>query len=244
MDPESEKIRQQMEQTRASLAEKLETLEHQVMGTVQQTTSAVNETVENVKEAVQETVGTVKDSVSDTVETVKETFSLARRVERHPWTMFGGSVALGFAAGYLLEHSGSNTERRREISRVPVSLSHLAVGAHPNGGRVDGAGQPARRSEHSWMKAIREQFAPELNKLKELAIGTLIGVLRDAITHSMHEEIGSHLRDVIDSLTSKVGGQPIHGTVLGEAKESPAERNGPTEGSPSRGERPWESTPW
>ena len=68
MDDEPEVIRQQMEETRSALTDKIERLEHQVVGTVQNTTRAVNDTVENVKEAVQETVSTVKDTVSGTVE--------------------------------------------------------------------------------------------------------------------------------------------------------------------------------
>src|SRR5262245_55877302 len=98
-DEQPKVIRHQMEETRASLTEKLETLEHQVVGTVQGATSAVTETVENVKEAVAETVETVKGTVRETVETVKETFDLSRQVDRHPWLMVGGSVALGFLCG-------------------------------------------------------------------------------------------------------------------------------------------------
>src|SRR5581483_4976543 len=99
-EPE-EVIKHQMLETLASLAEKLETLEQQVVGTVHNATSAVTDTVETVKDAVQQTVQMAKDSVTNTVEAVKDTFDLSRQVDDHPWLMFGGSVAAGFVTGHL-----------------------------------------------------------------------------------------------------------------------------------------------
>src|SRR5260370_10532692 len=92
MDHEADAIRQQMEETRASLTEKLETLEQQIVETVQGATSAVTETVENVKEAVHETVSEVKEKVHETVDTVKLTFDLRQQVDRYPWLLVGGAA--------------------------------------------------------------------------------------------------------------------------------------------------------
>src|SRR5262249_60811224 len=91
-----EVIRQQMQETRTALTEKLEALEHQVVETVQGARSAVTDTVESVRGAVH-----------DTVCTVKETFDLNRQVERHPWAMVGGSFALGYVSGRLLKQATS-----------------------------------------------------------------------------------------------------------------------------------------
>jgi ElaB/YqjD/DUF883 family membrane-anchored ribosome-binding protein len=230
MDQESEAIRQQMEETRASLSEKLETLEQEVRGTVQQATSAVTETVENVKEAVHETVATVKDTVTDTVETVRETFDLSRQVDRHPWAMLGGSVALGFLGGYLLK--GSRTERSRRsraVAQPPAYPTRFSAGAPRNGGMVETLGQrapareaapPAGPAETGWLHELSDKFAPEIAKLKGLAIGTAMGVLRDAITSSMSGEMKPQLREVIDNLTTKLGGHPIHGPIFGASSSS------------------------
>jgi ElaB/YqjD/DUF883 family membrane-anchored ribosome-binding protein len=112
MDNEPEDvIKHQMLETRQSLAEKLETLEQQVVGTVQSATTAVTDTVETVKEAVQQTVETAKASVRETVDAVKETFDVTEQVRKHPWIMVGGSVALGYVAGRFLhgaESAGSS----------------------------------------------------------------------------------------------------------------------------------------
>ena len=87
MDNELEVIRHQMEEKRASLAEKLDALESQVLETVHEATSEVSHivqevksTVDSVTEGVQETVVTVKETltegVQETVETVKQTLNL------------------------------------------------------------------------------------------------------------------------------------------------------------------------
>src|SRR5262245_11419063 len=109
MDRESKMIHHEMEQTRSALTGKLETLERKVTGTVQDATevvqdatAAVSNTVETVQGAVEDTVATVKESVQEAVGTVKEAFNLAHQVERHPWLMFGGAVAVGFLSERLL----------------------------------------------------------------------------------------------------------------------------------------------
>src|SRR5713226_6434711 len=114
MDNEPEEvIKQQMLETRASLAEKLETLEQQVVGTVHSATSAVTDTVESVKDAVQHTV-----------EAVKDTFDLSHHVREHPWLMVGGSVTVGFAAGCLTGRAAASTPDRLPRDGYP-SLSTL-----------------------------------------------------------------------------------------------------------------------
>ena len=129
-----DEIRHQIEETRCSLTEKLETLEHEVKQTVKGATDTV--------------VGTVH-SVEGTVETVKRTFDLRYHVRRHPWLMFGGSIATGFVAGTLLPH---------EIS-IPKAMSRSSI----SNGR-------ATRSTESWTSETRES-APrfEVNALAPAA---------------------------------------------------------------------------
>ena len=65
MDRESpEVIEKEMQTTRESLTEKVSLLEQQVVGTLQSSTTAVQDTVESVKSAVQDTVDSVTGSVS------------------------------------------------------------------------------------------------------------------------------------------------------------------------------------
>ena len=62
MEDAPEVIRQQMEDTRASLSEKLESLEQQVVGTVHD----------------------ARDAVADTVQSVKDAFDIKLQTRRHP----------------------------------------------------------------------------------------------------------------------------------------------------------------
>jgi len=91
VDDELEVIRSQMEETRASLAEKLDALENKVIGGVEDTASAVTATVETVQE---------------TVKNVKETLNVRKHVRERPWTMMGGAFGLGFIGGLLLPKRG------------------------------------------------------------------------------------------------------------------------------------------
>src|SRR5262249_8142063 len=120
MPPETELIKQQMGQTRASLTEKLETLENKVLGTVndttstvsntvQQVTSTVRDTVREVGATVRETTGDVRAGVREAVSSARDAVDLSRQVREHPWLMLGGSVVAGYVGGVLLD----NLERGR-----------------------------------------------------------------------------------------------------------------------------------
>jgi ElaB/YqjD/DUF883 family membrane-anchored ribosome-binding protein len=211
-------IREQMENTRSALSEKLETLEDRVTSTVQGATEDVTQTVETVTDTVQETVATVKETVQDTVDTVKDTveetltavkegvsavksfFDLPTHVDRHPWVAVGGSVAVGYLLGeYLLARRVQHARTRNETA--PESLS---AAAHRNG-QKNGAYHGTEPSRSS----LLERFEPELTKLKGLALGTLMGAVREMVAKAAGEKLGRSVSDIIDSVTEKLGGTPI-----------------------------------
>jgi ElaB/YqjD/DUF883 family membrane-anchored ribosome-binding protein len=238
---------EQMEGTRADLAQKLEALENQVVGTIQDATSTVSETVHEVKEAVtgtvetvkqtvEGTVDTVKETVQGTVETVKETFDVRRQVENHPWLMFGGSLAAGFVAGRLLQRYGPEVGMptwqgfSSAVRHFPDQFSSMTHPSHYTGVGQSAAGYPyesaqERREEPAPQPETREQqpgllesltstLAPEMTKLKGLAIGAALGLVRDLITQKAPPEIGSQLADMVNDFTSRLGGQVFHEPIL------------------------------
>jgi ElaB/YqjD/DUF883 family membrane-anchored ribosome-binding protein len=241
MDDEPEVIRQQMEATRTGLTQKIEALETQVVGTVQNTTQAVSETVETVKDAVQETVSAVKETVSDTVGTVKETMAdtvdsvkealdLRGYVEQYPWASFGTAVAAGFVGGLMIESS------QRARRRIGALHSHGEIptsqGRRDFNGRRYGPAEefpPAARTvsyaaepvpHDSWIYQLSQRFAPEIDKLKGLAIGALGSLVRDVVSQAAPGPVHERLTPLIDDVTRKLGGEPIQGSLCTEGENA------------------------
>lgn len=230
MDNEPEEvIKHQMLETRASMAEKLETLEQQVVGTVHSATSAVTDTVESVKDAVQQTVQLAKASVHDTVEAVKDSLDLSRHVREHPWVMVGSSMTVGFAAGCLLAGSGRERPSAGDVSRPSAFTPRFRPQRDGElGPRVVEEARPESNGHgvapQGLFGDLGQKFETEIHKLKGLALGTLLGAVRDVITSSAPPQLSSQLAEVIDSVTVKLGGQPIHGSVLNMFEPDSAER--------------------
>jgi ElaB/YqjD/DUF883 family membrane-anchored ribosome-binding protein len=223
MANETEVIKDQMEETRTSLSEKLETLEQRVAQTVDDAASTVQETVENVKE---------------TVSSVKEAFSISRQVQEHPWLMIGGSAALGFVAGRLLV---SLSERRDEVPRVAPSGTDWSELSRDLGGRDLGASRrlpeferpSAQQQEESWLSQVQDRFGPEIDRLKGLAIGALFSTVREVVTRSMSSDVAQPISEVVDGITTKLGGEPL-ARRREEPEHPPAQPRSPEPQKPER----------
>jgi ElaB/YqjD/DUF883 family membrane-anchored ribosome-binding protein len=182
-------ILQEMHDTRASLTEKLETLEQKVVGTVENATTAVNDTVDAIKETVNETVTNVNEKVRDGVESVKDLFDLPAHVDQHPWLMLGGSVAVGYALGTLLAPNPRPMYAPAPSNPYPMPAPTYQSVAAP--------------------VAKDSMFAPEIAKLKGLALGMLFGTARELLLSAVPEHLGEQLRQVVDEVTKKAGGEPL-----------------------------------
>jgi len=215
MDKEEEQIQQQMAETRLSLTEKLETLEQKVVGTVEEATTAVSETVDVIKDSVQGTVTAVNETVKESVETVKDWFDVRAHVQEHPWLMVGGSVAVGYCMGTIL-------------SKAPQSQAHSAPPSYPVGMQNYSSGgvreeRPSTGGTQTRIKSALSNWAPEIDKLKSLALGVLFGTARELITSSVPEHVGEHLKEIFDSVTRKAGGEPISSSDLSDLMPKPQE---------------------
>lgn len=221
MDNESEAIRQQMDQTRASLTEKLETLEHQIVETVQGATSAMTDTVETVREAVHDTVAEVKSTVNDTVDSVKSTFDLPHHVDRHPWLMVGGAIAVGFLASRILDRLlEPRTPAVAPLVPPPPpapaydqplsSRTSYAGNGHGNGHvREQSASEPTH--EKSGLTAM---FGDEIDQLKKMALGATMGLVRDFVTEQVPSPVRVDVGKILDNVTIKLGGDPVQESVV------------------------------
>jgi ElaB/YqjD/DUF883 family membrane-anchored ribosome-binding protein len=259
MDQKPEVIRHRIEETRSALTEKLETLEREVFGTVRDAKEAVTTTVDNVREAVNCTVANVRDTVNDTVGTVreqmhatvttlKETLDPRYQTRAHPWVMFGGSVAAGFALGRFLPSSTSIRERLARIPAPAAPVSPFATHAEepaPPYARAEpmGTSVPRTMSEgvqkaKGFFSDLLAQFGPELEKVKSLAIGTAVALGRDMLKERIPEQLVHDFEDLCNNITVKLGGEPVHGTISPSDFTEPHERYVHEEESMMRREDP------
>ncbi len=217
MEDSPEVIRHQMDETRTNLSEKLEALEQRVVNTVHEASASVNDTIGSVKDAVQDTVQTVKDSVHETVDSVKDTFDVRRQVEARPWTMVAGATALGFLGGYLLMRSRSApVEQRAPIGYHPLAggngAGSYAAPPPPITGMAPTAAAP--KESGGFLEMLSTTFEPELKEMKGLAVGALLGVVRDMVSDSVPENMEGKVEEIINGVTTRLGGKPIHGRIL------------------------------
>jgi ElaB/YqjD/DUF883 family membrane-anchored ribosome-binding protein len=213
-----EEIRDQIAGTRSDLTEKVEALEQRVRDTLTDATSAVQDTVETVKQSMDDTVQAVKATVHDTVDSVKHAFDLRGQVDRHPWAMLAGSLAAGFVLGRLLapRHRVKWTVVRSLAEALPTQpeAGRRLPDFQPNGSVSPPTPPPVPESgtpERSLLGELTEKFAPEIQQLKRLAIGSLMALARDTITQSVAPPLGPELERVLDRLTTKLGGVPLSG---------------------------------
>jgi len=238
VDNELEVIRHQMEEKRASLADKLETLESRVMQTVQGATSEVSNIVEEVKSTVEtvtegarETVETVKETltegVHDTVETVKQTLNVNDHIRRHPWIAVGGAVAAGFAGGYLLGSPSRSTNGSGDSHRLDAAASEPAWSPHSSRFTEAPASRPASppANESTFgpaLSAIEDAGMEALKTVRELAVGTLMGVLGQVAANSLPPFLKEEASKLMTDLTTRLGGRVLDLSHAFETREGNA----------------------
>jgi len=88
-------MKHQMQEKRAELSEKLETLEREVKEDIASVTETVTGSVASVTENVQETIASIQDA-----------FNVARYIREYPWLAVGGGVVVGYLAHELLMPAG------------------------------------------------------------------------------------------------------------------------------------------
>jgi len=224
-DTEQKLIQQQMEETRASLSNKLEALENQVADTVQTATDVVQNTTEAVAdtvESVKETVGEISDRVGDTVRSVAGAFDISRQVQERPWLVLGGAIGVGCLVGWYLP----TRTTRRKASGTPRSIP----AATPAASAYEAAATPAEPKQPGWV-------SNQLSRLRGLAIGMVMGTVRDLARESLPEVISTRVADEVDNLTPHLGGEVIHGQILPDSilhpESQPEEQPNPAGGRPT-----------
>jgi hypothetical protein len=159
--------------------------------------------------------------------------------------MVGGSIAVGFLGGYLLfRHSAAQPTtngksppvvpdgaRATESASGVVKDARIPEEAFAKKPAPDVA--PPASHQPSWLDRMHDRFGAEIETVKGLAIGAVMGVARDMITQSSPEKMKAALEDVIDGITVKIGGEPLH---------APAPKDGPRAAGEGKDEPPSSSS--
>jgi ElaB/YqjD/DUF883 family membrane-anchored ribosome-binding protein len=210
-DPEV--IRHRMQETRTHLTNKVEAVEEMVTNTVKSTAEAVTETVDEVKEAVAGAVEGAKEVVHDTVAGVRSFFDINEHFRKHPWLMLAGVAGLSFLATKFVAHRG----RRREddagaVDRVsPTSYAEMERGSGP--GHTPAAATVNGAREHAkprWLASLAEKLGPAATKLEEMGIGYTLGLIDHMVGEAVPEQLRGGVHDVIQTLTTSLGGKPLN----------------------------------
>jgi ElaB/YqjD/DUF883 family membrane-anchored ribosome-binding protein len=219
-----EVIEGEIEQTREGLADKLEALTQQLTGTV-----------EDVGETVEAVVETTKDTISN----IKEAFNIPKQVEEHPWLAMGASILVGFIGGKILSSMTSGSDRHHGSHTNgwagPMPQGMSSASAIPMERQTYEEPREQTQEESSgWLSGLKEQFSSELNKAKGLAVGTMFGVVRDMVSQALPETLKTQVAGMFDSVTEKLGGEPIQQGSLAQEPNGSASQQGSGTGSSSR----------
>jgi ElaB/YqjD/DUF883 family membrane-anchored ribosome-binding protein len=212
--------RHDIEETRASMTEKLELLEERVRDTLDETRTAVGDIVENVKGTVEETVGAVKetvdgakstvenivenvkDTMDDTVTKVKQSFDLRYQVDQHPWLMVGGAVVAGsLLAGLLHRREGSHyysysdnpLQRGNYVADTTGGTGPYTIsGEEDDKTSQESAPSPSStaKQQRSWGSTLG-QFQEELDAVKSVVTGAVMSTVMGTLQELIRQNIPS-----------------------------------------------------
>jgi len=253
VDRELEVIRDEMETTRANLADKLGALETQVRETVSTASETVTSTVEGVKEVV--------DTVSETVGSVTETFNISKKVEEHPLLSMGIALAAGFALGQLTGGSSRPVvvqsppqptpppqPAHEPRFQFPEQMSQPSVPtpsappAHDKAANKSDSMLPSLESLKSMlpesMLPSLESLLPELQGICNtvvsgmggLAVGSVMGAVRELVAQGLPKEWTGEINNLVDQVTRQLGGKPQPAKQESKPDEQ-QQRDGPQDAS-------------
>ena len=176
-EQDSIEMRHEIDSTRSAMADKLEALEDRMINTVQIAQDTVKDSIQSAK---------------DTVASVKQTFDLKHQVEQRPWTMVGGCFLAGLVLGHLMPGG-----------RPPSSKSSSTPVVNGNYGTAGPA--PQLLAAPPSPPGILEPFREEIDKVKGIAIGYVMGLVRDSIKESA-PHLAPKIDDLMDGITTKLVG--------------------------------------
>jgi ElaB/YqjD/DUF883 family membrane-anchored ribosome-binding protein len=128
MDKTESHIKQNIEETRAAMNEKIEKIEGRVHETMEGTQSTIDtvvgninrakETIEDTKSIIDNSIDTLRHAVDETVERVKYTAELIEQVKHNPWIMLGSAVLVGYVMGSMNRQDAAGASSLHEQTKA------------------------------------------------------------------------------------------------------------------------------
>ncbi len=192
---DTDDMRKEINITRSAIADKLGALEDRVRGAAQSAQEAVEDTIQLAR---------------DTVATVKRNFNIKYQIEHHPWAMVGGCMIVGLALGGLFLRARQRSRpapNRLAGNEAPLAGSPRLFAEQRNNGSCATAA-PAPHAVAANRPGFFGQFDEEIDKVKGMAIGYVMGLARDAIKDAV-PQLAAQIDDLMNRVTTKLGSQPV-----------------------------------
>jgi len=145
----------------------------------------------------------VTEKFQETVQSVSDSFNLRLQMERHPWIVLGGAVAVGYFVG-------SSFGRGPQVASATMPpASGPEPAPQPSSVTSSGhsiAGEP-RGAEGSGL------VSGAISHLRDIGVSYLMGLVRDLARQGLPEVLGQRIGDEVDALTTKMGMEPVPGTA-------------------------------
>jgi hypothetical protein len=134
--------------------------------------------------------------------------------------VFGGAVSVGCLGTILL----SGSSRERVPSNKPEAPSLPSDDAREESRTRDNRSQPqAEQSPNSSHAGVEGWLWETLGSFKNLAVGAMMGVVRDLVSQAVPEKLKDRVSEEVDKLTESLGGEPIKGSLLPENQSTKTE---------------------
>jgi len=154
---------------------------------IDETKSSLQEKFHTLKNEVSSTMAAASDNVQETVETIKKSFSLTHHIENHPLAALGISVAIG----YLLYSIVDSAKSSESFTKTQSNETDL---------------KPDIKKSYSKISSIAERYAPEMNAIRGLAIGSGLGLLGNVISDVFPSSIRPEVNRIFEDFKAKATG--------------------------------------
>jgi hypothetical protein len=124
MDQRENHLREDIEDTRVAITEKIEMIEDRVHQTMDGTRSTIDSVLENIKgvegtiehtkSTIDNILDTIKQSIDEAIERAKYAADLIEQVNKNPLIMLGSAILTGYALSSIAQKKSLGSQHNHE----------------------------------------------------------------------------------------------------------------------------------